>query len=176
MLSEFILLSVEEPEICLESSSHNLTVVTEYCLVPSQSHENTSMALKQWGGPWFSGGHLMNQNVLILPKTAFEHFCGKPTHQRGQSYQPVHMGADREEKSNDNGKEKTSSELTVWICGCFPVHLQLVFPAFRCRFKFPVFPLLVGLLAPQARWLHPSAGLSVAALSVRWCPAHRQDC
>lgn len=134
------------------------------------------MALKQWGGPWFSGGHLMNQNVLILPKTAFEHFCGKPTHQRGQSYQPVHMGADREEKSNDNGKEKTSSELTVWICGCFPVHLQLVFPAFRCRFKFPVFPLLVGLLAPQARWLHPSAGLSVAALSVRWCPAHRQDC
>lgn len=101
--------------------------------------------------------------MLILPKTAFEHFRGQPTHHRGQSYRPVRTGADREEKSNDNGKEKPSSERTVLICGCFPVHLQLVFPAFRCRFKFPVFPLLVGLLAPQARWLHPSADLSVAA-------------
>lgn len=73
---------------------------------------------------------LMNQNVLILPKTAFEHFRGKPTHHRGQSHQPVHMGADREEKSNDNGKEQPSSELSVLICGCFPVHVQL-FPCFQ---------------------------------------------
>lgn len=62
-------------------------------------NENTSLALKQTCDPWFLGRHPDELECAYLTKSSILTLSPEAADQKGQLYQPVYMGTDREKRN-----------------------------------------------------------------------------